>query len=136
MDERITAIIAAMKSDIGRKRSVRTLAWSCGLSLSRFCHLFKEETGSSPAQYVKQLRMHEAYRLLRDSSLALKKILYQAGFGDRSHFSRDFKRIHGISPAHLRRGTASKDDPPPRRYRPRQAAKIATSPARTATSKE
>jgi len=113
MDERITAIIATIKSDIGRKRSMRALAWSCGLSLSRFCHLFKEETGSSPAQYVKQLRMREAYRLLRDSSLAVKTILYQAGFVDRSHFSRDFKRIHGIAPAYLRRETASKDNPPP-----------------------
>jgi transcriptional regulator GlxA family with amidase domain len=102
MDERIAAIIDVMNSELGMRCTVQTLASSCGLSVSRFCHLFKRETGRSPGHYVKALRMREAYRLLRDSRLPVKRIVYQIGVGDRSHFSRDFKRIHGLSPAQLR----------------------------------
>jgi AraC family transcriptional regulator, arabinose operon regulatory protein len=106
MDERIAMVIDLMNATMGSGCRVPRLAMSCGLSVSRFCHLFKQETGLSPGRYARELRMREAYRLLRNSTEPVKKIAYQTGLGDRSHFSRDFKRVHGISPARLRAETS------------------------------
>ena len=73
------------------------------LSPSRFRHLFKQETGSSPAQYVKRLRLRYARQLLEDSSLSVKEVMAAIGMNDFSHFVRDFKALHGMTPLQARR---------------------------------
>jgi AraC-like DNA-binding protein len=73
------------------------------LSPSRFRHLFKQETGTSPAQYVKHLRLRLARQLLEKSSLSVKEVMASAGINDFSHFVRDFKLKYGCSPSALRR---------------------------------
>ena len=49
------------------------------LSPSRFRHLFKQETGTSPAQYLKDFRLRKAEKMLRTTFLSVKQILKQVG---------------------------------------------------------
>lgn len=72
------------------------------LSPSRFRHLFKEETGLSPAQYIKRLRLGYARQLLEQSTLSVKEVMAAAGINDFSHFVRDFKTMHGLTPSKAR----------------------------------
>lgn len=72
------------------------------LSPSRFRHLFKKETGFSPTQYVKQLRLLHARRLLEKSMLSVKEVMAAVGMNDFSHFVRDFKAMHGMTPLQAR----------------------------------
>jgi AraC-like DNA-binding protein len=72
------------------------------ISPSRFRHLFKKETGSSPTQYVKQLRLRHARRLLEESALSVKEVMAAVGMNDFSHFVRDFKATHGVTPLQAR----------------------------------
>jgi len=73
------------------------------LSPSRFRHLFKHETGTSPAQYLKELRLRKAAKMLRTSFLSVKQILKRVGLGSTSHFVHDFRRLHGVTPTAYRR---------------------------------
>lgn len=79
------------------------LAAAVHLSPSRLSHLFMRETGVSPVRYLRMLRMTRAARLLHESVLSVKEIMARVGCTDPSHFSRDFRRTHGVSPRVYRR---------------------------------
>ena len=102
MDRRIEAALKAIHNEIHRNVPVRELARQVRLSTSHFIRLFKSETSFSPKQYVRCIRMEQAEVLLSGSFLSVKEIAPSLGVGDRSHFSRDFKKLYGRTPRHFR----------------------------------
>ena len=102
MDRRIEAAIKIIHTEVHRNVPVSELAEGVRLSISHFIRLFKAETSLSPKQYMRCVRMKEAEALLDDSFLSVKEIAASVGIGDRSHFSRDFKRLHGQAPTNFR----------------------------------
>jgi AraC family transcriptional regulator of arabinose operon len=103
MDARIAFAILRMEQHLDGPLTLQDLAASVQLSASRFAHLFREETGLPPKRFCHKLRMERARLLLEDSSLSVRQVMYQVGFRDPSHFSRDFRRFHGAAPSELRR---------------------------------
>ncbi|MCM3869882.1 MAG: helix-turn-helix domain-containing protein [Pyrinomonadaceae bacterium] len=103
MDQRVLTVIALMKEDPKQALPLSRLAQSVNLSPTRLWYLFKAETGSPPARYLRTLRMEGATALLVDTFLSVKEIIAQVGFSDGSHFVRDFKRIYGVTPTEYRK---------------------------------
>jgi len=68
------------------------------MSVSGFHHHFKAVTAMSPLQFQKQLRLQEARRLLLAGDVDAATAGYQVGYGDPSHFSREYKRHFGQAP--------------------------------------
>ena len=64
---------------------------------------FKAATGSSLIQYLQNLRVEEAKRLLESSDHPVEEISAEAGYSDTSFFRRVFKRLTGLTPSHYRR---------------------------------
>jgi transcriptional regulator GlxA family with amidase domain len=91
-----------MTVDLGREVSLNELAQAVNLSASRLRHLFKDETGVSPAQYLKLQRMQRAKELLEATFLNVKEVMLQVGVKDKSSFVRDFKKLYGLSPSKYR----------------------------------
>jgi len=91
-----------MEGSLGRQISLAQLARSVNLSPWWLCHVFKTETGLSPLQYFKALRMKQAKTLLETTFLSVKEIMNEVGLSDPSHFVRDFKSTYGSSPANFR----------------------------------
>jgi AraC-like DNA-binding protein len=91
-----------MNADLSRDLALDEIARSVNLSHSRLRSLFKAETGMSPRYYLKHLRMQEAKRLAESTFLNVKQIMNSLGMRDESHFVRDFKRIHGVTPSQYR----------------------------------
>jgi AraC family transcriptional regulator len=104
VDRRISATIQIMHLQGHHKVLVRDLARRVNLSPWHFSRLFKVETSISPKQYIRRFKITRAEYLLRQSFLTVKEIAAEVGFGDRSHFSRDFKMFWGQSPSEVRRG--------------------------------
>ncbi len=128
MDRRVLTVIALMKHDPRRALPLSRLAQSVNLSPTRLCYLFKAETGTPPARYLRTLRMQDATTLLVTTFLSVKEIIGRVGFTDESHFVRDFKRIYGVTPTEYRKQSvvidASKlDATDGRRDRPRDSKK-------------
>ncbi len=103
MDQRVLTVIALMKRDPRQALPLSRLAQSVNLSPTRLWYLFKAETGTPPARYLRTLRMQDAATLLANTFLSVKEIIARVGFTDESHFVRDFKRIHGLTPTEYRK---------------------------------
>lgn len=78
--------------------TVDDVARACSLSVSRLAHLFREETGLTPMQYLEQHRIETARALLKTTPDPVARIAHAVGYEDPLYFSRVFRRNVGMSP--------------------------------------
>lgn len=76
----------------------RDLAAVTGLSVSHFCHAFRQTFAETPRNFVAKRRIALAQRLLRAQQESLAQIALKCGFCDQSHFSRVFLKFNGMGP--------------------------------------
>lgn len=74
-----------------------------GWSYSRFRKVFLQQTGTTPYQYIQEMRIKQSKHLLLNTRMALKEIAYEVGFGSPDYFSTAFRRIVGVSPLAFRK---------------------------------
>jgi hypothetical protein len=67
-------------------------------SRSQTIRSFRSATGLTPGAYLRQLRVQKSRRLLGPGGLSLAELAAQLGFADQSHFTREFRRVFGITP--------------------------------------
>lgn len=79
-----------------------TLAELAGLSVSHFCSIYKQHTGSSPIATVIQTRMRHAAYLLSNVNLSIADVAAQCGYDDPFQFSKLFKKHMGRGPRAFR----------------------------------
>ncbi len=96
---RITQATDWLKQHLNEPVIIEDLANSCGMSVSGFHQHFKEITQLSPLQYQKSLRLMEARRLIQLGEKQISQIAMQVGYESPSQFSREYKRLFGISPS-------------------------------------
>lgn len=102
MDPRVTQVMTAIEHRLQDKLSIEALAAEVGLSQSRLGHLFRAATGQTPGAYLHALRMQRARLLIERTSLTVREVMDQVGITDPSHFARDFRNAHGLSPRAFR----------------------------------
>lgn len=102
LDQRIDHVIKHIQCTYEGPLSLTELARLVNLSPSRLRHLFKRETGLTVHEYLKTTRMKRARELLESTFLSVKQIVANVGLADSSHFVRDFKRTHGVTPRQYR----------------------------------
>jgi transcriptional regulator GlxA family with amidase domain len=85
-----------------RKLSVDDLAERMSMSVRNFERVFTREVGSTPSQYVLQMRVEAARRELERTDDGLKQVASHAGFGNVDVMRRAFVRLLGITPRRYR----------------------------------
>jgi AraC-like DNA-binding protein len=95
----IAKAIGLLRKDFDQPLRIESIARELGMSSSSFHHHFKAITDMSPLQFQKQLRLQEARRMMLGENLDAASAGFRVGYGDASHFSRDYKKRFGISPA-------------------------------------
>ena len=89
--------IQYIQTHLTEKLSVEEIAASTGYSPSYFSHMFTEETGLSPYQFVLKSRLDQAQQLLKTTRLTVQEIAFQCGFNSAANFCYTFRRMTGLS---------------------------------------
>ena len=95
--ERIMRSVNAHMSEPGY--NVDTLAEDVGISRAQLHRKMKEMTGISSGKFLRNLRMEQAARLLREQKVNVSQVAYKVGYADLAHFSTAFKSHFGQSPS-------------------------------------
>lgn len=87
---------------LDRRLTIDELAERMAMSVRHFERVFTREVGTTPAQYVLQMRVEAARRQLERSDEGLKGVAAAAGFGNVDVMRRAFVRLLGITPRRYR----------------------------------
>ena len=100
-DEHFTRIARVLKdihTDCAKPFSVEGMAKRAGMSVAAFHNNFKLVTASSPLQYLKRMRLDRAKRLMTHDGYNASTAARAVGYESPSQFSREFKRLFGVTP--------------------------------------
>lgn len=87
----------------GRVRTVDDLASATGLSLRSLQRLCSDHIGVSPGWLLRRERLIQAHRLLGETNMKVGQAASRLGWYDQAHFTRDYLKVTGFTPARLRR---------------------------------
>ena len=100
---RIKQAIEYINAHLNEDLSLEAISSLLGISKYYFCRSFKQETGLTPWQYIIQLRVTAAKRLLVMPNLSITQISLQLGYSTPGQFANFFRQHTGISPSNYRR---------------------------------
>ena len=99
----LRAPIDYISEHFGSSIPVESLASACNISVSALERRFKKHLKKTPHQYINEVRLDNARRLLRETDKPIGTIALETGFADHSHFTRAFTRRFGTAPSADRR---------------------------------
>jgi len=100
----LSEVISHLERNYTEEISMRDLAGMASMSESALLRAFRSATGHSPIDYLIRLRVRQACGLLRQENMKVTEVAYRTGFNDSNYFSRQFRRVMGMSPREHRRG--------------------------------
>jgi AraC-like DNA-binding protein len=101
--DRINAIYEYSIKNFKRKIQLEEIASVANISPNSFCRYFKSRTRKTYSQFLIELRVGHACKLLIENTHCIKKLCYESGFNNFSSFHKYFKTITGKSPLNYQR---------------------------------
>jgi AraC-like DNA-binding protein len=98
----------ALRQDLSHQWTVEEMAALVGLGTTLFNEKVKNYTGFSPINYLINIRISEAIKLLKRPGISLTDIALDTGFYSSQHFSTTFKKLTGYTPSEFRKNHLSK----------------------------
>jgi AraC-like DNA-binding protein len=92
-----------LRENLAHPWTVEEMAAIMGLGTTTFTEKVKAFSGFPPLNYLINLRISEAIRLLKNSDKSLTDIALDTGFYSSQHFSTTFKKLTGYTPGHFRK---------------------------------
>jgi len=94
----ISAALAFARAHYAEPLTVDDLARQVALSPSAFSRLFREVTGRTPYQFLKEYRLGRAREQLLDGRFSVAEVSRRVGYANVSHFIREFRARYGVTP--------------------------------------
>ena len=91
-------VVRYVESNYYRNLNLEELAARVPLGTRQFTRIFHKLTGKHVKEYVQELRINEAKRLLSSRQKEIKSVCFEVGFEDLSHFYRVFRKLTGTTP--------------------------------------
>ncbi|RMU20221.1 helix-turn-helix domain-containing protein, partial [Pseudomonas savastanoi] len=99
----IEQLIARLRANPGAHWSNQAMAQVANMSMSQLHQRFRQLFAMSPQAWLTELRIQEAKRWLRGTSLPIAEIALRAGFSDQASLTRTMQRLSATTPAVYRK---------------------------------
>ncbi|WEK33708.1 MAG: helix-turn-helix domain-containing protein [Candidatus Pseudobacter hemicellulosilyticus] len=96
--ERVNAIYDYSLKNFKRRINLEEISAVANISPNSFCRYFKSRTRKTYSQFLIELRVGQACKLLIENNLSIKQLCYESGFNNFTSFHKYFKLITGKSP--------------------------------------
>ena len=106
-DPRLNKVINEILDNPGEHYTLDLLADRCLMSRTTFSEHFNKAFGRTAMDFVREVRLRGAARLLRQTQDPIKRIAAQMGYASRSNFSHAFREFFGVAPADYRADKAA-----------------------------
>jgi AraC-like DNA-binding protein len=104
--ETFMKVEATLRKDLTHQWTVEEMAALVGLGTTAFTERVKSYTGFTPLNYLINIRISEAMKMLNRDELSITEIALDLGFYSSQHFSTTFKKLTGYTPAEYRKRNA------------------------------
>lgn len=101
--ERIDKVYQYTLESFKEKIQLETVAALAGMTVPAFCNYFKKRTRQTYVDFVNEIRIGYAGRLLQETDNPIIDICHASGFNSLAHFNRQFRKIKGLTPSEYRR---------------------------------
>ncbi|KJY88007.1 MULTISPECIES: AraC family transcriptional regulator [Pseudoalteromonas] len=105
----IEAPVEFIRAHYHRHICIEELAELAHLSVSALERRFKKHLAKTPNQFINEVRLENARKLLVETRLPVSQVAYQCGFSEPSYFSKQFRRLFGEIPSQLRKELTSSE---------------------------
>jgi AraC-like DNA-binding protein len=102
--ERLNQVYTFTYNNFGRKISLEEIASQACMSTHSFCRYFKSHTRKTYSQFLQEVRIGYACKLLIENKLTIAEICYNCGFNNFTNFYKSFKAITGKTPNRYQKG--------------------------------
>jgi AraC-like DNA-binding protein len=125
---------SAIEEHAGQIRTLDEAARHGHIDPAYLCRLFRRFERMSPGRFLLRQRMQQAAHLLHERGWMVKQVAAELGFDDPYHFSRVFKRVHGVAPTHYAASRRGREFGPGAPDGPGPTRRPNPSPGRTASA--
>lgn len=82
--------------------SINKIAEHVYLTPTYLCHLYKKTTGKTLNQFILEVKMNKAKRLITDTTLKISEIAERIGYTNHNYFTKAFTKYFGVNPSTFR----------------------------------
>jgi len=101
-NKRIATIHEYLMNNYREQIDLKRLAGLVNMAEGSLCRFFKMNMGMTVFEYLNQLKVELACKLLMDKDLSIFEVCLDSGFNNLSHFNKQFKKINGLPPSEYR----------------------------------
>ncbi len=98
----ISLAVDYIENNLSSDLSTAAIALNLNVSKYYLCHLFHKKTGMRLTDYVKEKRIKEASKLLKEGKFTVSEISEKVGYLSTAYFCKTFKEIYGITPTEFK----------------------------------
>jgi AraC-like DNA-binding protein len=104
-NDRISDVFEYVKENYKEEISLVEIAKIANLTPTSFCRMFKLKTKKSFVEYLNEVRVSNACKLLIETDMGISEIAYECGYKTASNFNQLFKKLTGTNPKEYRKKT-------------------------------
>jgi AraC-like DNA-binding protein len=108
-DDRMTRVLNFIQNNLTNEIDLDEVAQVAHMNRSAFCRFFKQKTNKTLSNFINELRISLACRLLLESKDDIVQIAFASGFQDVSYFNQVFRAFRGDNPSGFRRSFEMND---------------------------